>query len=84
MKKSPIKKALLAVAFSTTMLFSMNTASAASINALEWVRDAYPNAWNYVLVKVNGQNYTQVWTSSNSYILVKCEELTDGKCWVSK
>ncbi|MBU8726156.1 MULTISPECIES: hypothetical protein [Bacillus] len=84
MKKSTIKKALLSVALTTSMIFSMNTASAASINALEWVRDAYPDALFYVLITENGQYYTQVWTSNNSYILVKCEELIDGKCFISK
>lgn len=79
MKKSTIKKAVVAVAFSASMLFSMNTASAAK---LEWVRDAYPDQWNYVLVKINGKNYTQVWENSKDYFLVECKELTGGKCWV--
>ncbi|MDQ0817080.1 hypothetical protein QF033_001658 [Bacillus pumilus] len=81
MKKSTLKKAVLSIAFSATMLFSMNTASAAP---LEWVRDAYPDQWDYVLIKQNGVSYTQVWTSSNSYFLVKCEILSNGKCFVSK
>ncbi|MCU0155141.1 hypothetical protein [Bacillus safensis] len=80
--KNSIKKAVVAIAFSATMFLSMNTASAAP---LEWVRDAYPNQWDYVLVKEkNGEYYTQVWTSSDKFFLVKCELISNGKCFVSK
>lgn len=80
MKKS-VKKAVVAAAFSATMFLSMNTANAAA--KLEWVKDVYPKMWDYKIVKFEDGKYAQVYRNYKDYFYVKCEKVTDGKCWVS-
>ncbi|WP_035428574.1 hypothetical protein [Bacillus sonorensis] len=74
-----LKKSVGTVAVTAAILFSALPASAAEY---VWVRDAYPNMYDYVYDSVHKR--VQIWRDSKNYFYVDCDLVEYGKCFVKR
>jgi len=79
MKKSKLKKAVGAIVFSAAMLISAGHVSYAK---QEWVRDVYPDMYDYVLKKDKDGHYVQIWRDSRNWFTERCVKVEYGKCMI--
>ncbi|MCD7911108.1 hypothetical protein KC480_06150 [Bacillus velezensis] len=89
MLKSKLKKIVGAVAFTGILLVSGSPAvNAETLPGLIWVRDKYPNAYDFSYYKKDGQDYVDVYTrlsnGKTDVKPVKCETMYRDRCYVKE
>ncbi|MCY8467318.1 hypothetical protein [Bacillus atrophaeus] len=89
MFKSKIKKIVGAVAFTGILLVSGSPAvNAETLPGLIWVRDKFPNAYDFGYYKKDGQDYVDVyirlWNGKTDVKTVKCEVMYQDRCFVKE
>ncbi|CUB33793.1 hypothetical protein [Bacillus amyloliquefaciens] len=86
MLKSKLKKIAGATALVGAILVSGSPAMAETLPGLIWVRDKYPNAYDFDYFKRDGENWVYVYTrlsnGKTDVDEVKCEAIIKDRCYV--